>query len=220
MKRISTLVFLCLMAWGIGWCLGAYFPNKQPPQAEYAQTSKANHQTQKNIVANAKNEPLETQPTGSKAATPAKSNDNAEILPRKNSPAAVTDNELVTINSPSQLASMAQIDPKVNDVVSLPKKFASESINYEWALPREKKLKEIFHLDPAFQARQVMDVVCKSSVCEIKIAVEDTKQLSAIGSDIMRLISRENSVAFAQDLMITYSQPDETGSFFIQGADQ
>ena len=210
---------MCFMAWGAGWGVGAYFPSQTPNYKAYTQAA-ANNQIHKSSTTTHKNYLLETQKTELQSPTLQNSKDNTNIADPSNLSEAMANNELVTVNSPLQLSSMIQIDPKVNDVVSLPKKFASESINYEWALAREKDLKEVFYKDPAFQGKQVLGIVCKSSVCEIKIAVTDTKQLNAIGSKIMRLISQDNTGGFDQNLMITYSQPDELGSFYIQATNR
>lgn len=212
MKKIFTFTLLCLAAWGIGWSLGFYFPSQNLDQKKYTQsTTDKIHEN--SITRNSSSQSQQT--TLISANEPSEKENHTEESSKDLSQSMVA-NELITVKSVSQLSSMSQIDPMVNDVISLPKKFAAEAINYEWALAREKELKDFFYKNSSFQARQVLDIVCKSSLCEIKIAVTDKKQLNAIGSDIMRSIHTATADAFEQNLMITYSQPEETGSFYIQ----
>lgn len=219
MKRILAFILLCLIAWAIGWSAGAYFPSHYMNQENHTKIANTTNTTQNGSSSNNSNVPQAQQPKPiSTSLQSVKGNSNLESS--ENLAKSMKTNELVTVNSPSQLSSTAEIDPRVNDVVSLPQKFASENINYEWALARENELKEIFHKDPAFQGRQVLGVTCKSSLCEIKVTAHDTKQLNAIGSDIMRLISQINTNGFEQNIMITYSQPEESGSFYIKSVNQ
>jgi hypothetical protein len=209
MKKIFTFTLMSLMAWGIGWSLGVYFPSQN--QQNYTQTTNTSNKVREGLISSNNSSISQAQQTKLISTNQPITKENSKSLSK-----VMAANELLTVTAPSQLSSMVQIDPRVNDVVSLPQKFASESINYEWALAREKTLKEVFYKDPAFQSRQILGIACKSSLCEIKIAASDAKELNAIGSDIMRLISQVNTGGFEQNMMITYSKPDESGSFYIK----
>lgn len=219
MKKIFAFTLLCLTAWGIGWSLGFYFPSQNLDQNNYAQPTNTTDKILGDSITRNTSSSQSQQATLMSANKPSEKESHTEESSKDLSQSMAT-NELITVTSASQLSSMSEIDPMVNDVISLPKKFAAEAINYEWALAREKELKEIFYKDSAFQGRQILGVTCKSSLCEIKVSIQDTKQLNAIGSDIMRSIHTATADAFEQNLMITYSQPEQTGSFYIKASNK
>lgn len=117
----------------------------------------------------------------------------------------------------NQSAPSEAVDPALA-ITSLPDKFASEEVNTQWSLDHEKKLQETLYKNINFQSKELRSINCKSTICEIKIAVDKKEDLMKIGSDLNHLLILEQPNVFDSNIMIKYSEFEKTGSFYFGGA--
>lgn len=206
-----------LLLGAIGWFLGAsLFGDKPASQAVYTNDSNRIMKLQQEISDMKKNI----------AKLRAKQTSFTQRNITYGSAETLSQNALITNNrteipldtTGSQKEALNASDKATEDapsIIALPEKFVSEEVNTQWALDHEKKLKEILYKDINFQAKGLGSITCKSTICEIKIAVDKKEELMKIGSDLNRLLMLKQPNVFDPNMMIKYSASEKAGHFYF-----
>lgn len=104
-------------------------------------------------------------------------------------------------------------------VTSLPERFASETVDSNWAPSQAQELQNQLLVAEEFQKLEMGVVECKSTTCRIEFKAETKKQQLDLGSKLAQFVIEKQQGKFDPNVMIRSSEKAGVTNFYIGRAE-
>lgn len=139
--------------------------------------------------------------------------EDAKLIPDTVEPGSMVNGSAVA----SDAIAGAPID--TSKITSLPERFASESVDTNWAPSQAQELQNQLLVTEAFQKLEMGVVECKSTTCRIEFKVETKKQQLDLGSKLAQFVIQKQQGKFDPNVMVRPSEKAGVTSFYIGRAE-
>lgn len=139
--------------------------------------------------------------------------EDARLMPDTVDPGSLVNSPVVT----SGAAAGTPLD--TSKVTSLPERFASETVDTNWAPSQAQELQNQLLVTEAFQELEMGVVECKSTACRIEFKAETKKQQLDLGSKLAQFVIQKQQGKFDPNVMVRPSEKAGVTSFYIGRAE-